>query len=650
MSLKIDGLALTHEGRVRRNNEDNYYLFGTWREDVQMNRQTIRKTVHADRMLAAVYDGMGGEEAGEIASLIAAETFSPCLEEQILPEAGRQVQKANARICEKAAECGIERMGTTVAALYLDRDTAVSCNVGDSRCYFFRNGKLRQLSTDHSEAQRMIDMGVLDQEEARRSRGWHMLTQHLGIDPEELRIEPHFGDPVHIQPGDLFLLCSDGLTDLVMDDEIADILQSRKDIQAKAEELMQRALDQGGRDNITLVLLQAEDEESREEDRPDRGRKKNGMKRKAGMIAAAVIILVIAAVLAGLWISRGRVSAQVREQLNLGEQYLLEQEYEQAVVAFTEAIALDEKNVEAYLGLAEAYLGLQDEDAALAALRDGYTATKDARLQERIEELEGSVQGGTDKMTEDDRNKAESEAEEIAFTFALTDIQVMGYDLMSCSYDEIAAALMASFPSQIIPDWQEGSADTMWHSESDTWDSYTYETDLYRYELTLHDDRYLDYTVRSTAEYDWLSSLQYDEGLLGVYGKGIRLNTNLEVTDSLVLARDGMLEFPFELGITEEELKDALKVEEIKEKGFYLEDGEEYIFLDSSLGKGTFREEVINEDGRGSYYNLDIYPDAGGIFHISVETNGDGRVYDVLASYDPEEAYFYVPEELQGEV
>ncbi len=258
MSLRIEGLAATHAGRVRRNNEDNYYLFGVWRKDVQTGEQCVEKTVMADRMLAAVYDGMGGEEAGETASLLAAETFRPCFRQQMEQEAVRQVQEANVKICTEAEHLGIERMGTTVAALYLDQNTAMSCNVGDSRCYFLRNGKMEQISVDHSEAQRMMDMGLLDPKAARKSRGWHMLTQHLGISPEELLIEPHLSRPIPMKPNDVFLLCSDGLTDPVMDDEIEEALKGTGGLKEKADRLIRLALDRGGRDNITLILLQVQ--------------------------------------------------------------------------------------------------------------------------------------------------------------------------------------------------------------------------------------------------------------------------------------------------------------------------------------------------------------------------------------------------------
>lgn len=265
MSLKIEGLAVTHAGRVRRNNEDNYFLFGAFREDVRVRRQCVEKTALADRMLAAVYDGMGGEEAGETASLLAAQTFRPCRLEQAAQEAVRQVQEANLKICTEADRLGIGRMGTTVAALYLDRDTAVSCNVGDSRCYLFRGGRLERLSTDHSEAQRMMDMGFLDETEARKSRGWHMLTQHLGISPDELLIEPCLSRSIPVKPGDLFLLCSDGLTDPVTDDELEELLRDQGGLKEKADALLQKALDRGGRDNITLILLQADEQERKAE-------------------------------------------------------------------------------------------------------------------------------------------------------------------------------------------------------------------------------------------------------------------------------------------------------------------------------------------------------------------------------------------------
>ncbi len=255
MHLKIEGAVVTDAGKRRTGNEDNYYLFGNYKYDTNVNFKKERKTVLAEQMLAAVYDGMGGEEAGEVASLTAARFFIPCTLENIQKEAAYQTECANRAICEEIQRRGGGRMGTTAVMLYIDKGKAVCCNVGDSRCYFMREGILWQISVDHSEAGNMIRMGILDEEKARKSKSWHKLTQHLGIFPEEFMLEPHFGEEISMQEGDLFLLCSDGLTDMVPDGEIKEILNSTQDVADASERLVEAALENGGRDNVTAMVL-----------------------------------------------------------------------------------------------------------------------------------------------------------------------------------------------------------------------------------------------------------------------------------------------------------------------------------------------------------------------------------------------------------
>lgn len=255
MNLKIEGAVVTDTGKIRSGNEDNYCLFGRYKHDTGIHSLKEKKTVLAKKTLAAVYDGMGGEEAGETASLRAAESFFPCSLKNIKEEAMRQVERANEAVCKEMQRRGGSRMGTTAVILYVDAGKAICCNVGDSRCYFMRRGILRQMSVDHSEAGNMMRMGILREEQARRSKNWHTLTQHLGIFPEEFIIEPHFGEEISLQEGDTFLLCSDGLTDMVLDDEIAEILEGIQDTANAAEKLVAAALKNGGKDNVTVVIL-----------------------------------------------------------------------------------------------------------------------------------------------------------------------------------------------------------------------------------------------------------------------------------------------------------------------------------------------------------------------------------------------------------
>lgn len=259
MNLQIEGVVVTHAGRVHYKNEDNYYLFGKCRQDIGENVKKDVNTAIPQRTAAAVFDGMGGEEAGETAALMAAKMFAPCALEQLKEEAESQILAVNEAICEERKKRGNICMGTTIAAIYLDHNTAVSCNVGDSRCYFLRDGILCQMSVDHSEGRRMIDLGILSEEESRKSKYWHVLTQHLGIFLDEFMIEPHFGQMINLLPGDVFLLCTDGLTDMVMDEEIGDILRMSVDAEEKAKVLMQTALAYGGKDNVTVLILQVEE-------------------------------------------------------------------------------------------------------------------------------------------------------------------------------------------------------------------------------------------------------------------------------------------------------------------------------------------------------------------------------------------------------
>ena len=137
------------------------------------------------------------------------------------------------------------------AALYIDEGRAVACNIGDSRIYMMRSGMLQQISKDHTIVQQMVDSGAITKEEARTHKRRHILSQNIGIFPDELIIEPHFAEPIELKEGDVFPLCSDGLTDMVSDDVIRTILANNED----AEGLVAAALENGGRDNVTVIVI-----------------------------------------------------------------------------------------------------------------------------------------------------------------------------------------------------------------------------------------------------------------------------------------------------------------------------------------------------------------------------------------------------------
>jgi protein phosphatase len=210
--------------------------------------------------LFAVADGMGGARAGEIAARLAASA----LEEAGAAVSGEQgvaslIEEANRRIWERSlTDPATAGMGTTVTAALVDEPTGTVAigHVGDSRAYLLRNGALEQLSTDHSLVAELVQSGVLTPEEAERHPQRSAITRALGTDAA-VEVEVH---TVGAQPGDLFVLCSDGLSAMLADDEIAAAIDGAGgDPQAAGEALVAAANAHGGEDNITVVLFEVID-------------------------------------------------------------------------------------------------------------------------------------------------------------------------------------------------------------------------------------------------------------------------------------------------------------------------------------------------------------------------------------------------------
>ena len=258
MELKIHGAAQTHVGNVRANNEDNFYLCEHIRTDISQKEAQYQCTARDSLFLAAVADGMGGEAFGELASLLAVQSLRPSGFDRVWDTALTCVRQANSRICAEMEKNHGRRVGSTLVALYIDDGKALCCNIGDSRCYLLRKGVLTQLSTDHNKAKRMVELGILTPEQAARHPSRHELTQHLGISEEEIVIEPAFSEAVKLWPGDIFLLCSDGLTDMVTEADLAARLTAGGTSEEQAADLIRMALEHGGRDNVTALVVQVE--------------------------------------------------------------------------------------------------------------------------------------------------------------------------------------------------------------------------------------------------------------------------------------------------------------------------------------------------------------------------------------------------------
>lgn len=262
MKLQIKAAVQTHVGKVRANNEDNYYLKGHIRRDVSAKEKKFQWRGMDHKFLSAVADGMGGEECGECASLIAVKSLHECSFTDIPDIAMSDIRQANREICIEIEKSGGRRMGSTLAALYIDAGKAQCCNVGDSRIYFLRAGKLSQFTVDHNRARHMVELGVLTPEQAENHPSRHELIQHLGIFEEEMIIEPYFSETISLQAGDCFLLCSDGLNDMVKEDEIAARLIQGGKPEDVAAGLVDLALEHGGRDNVTVLVVQIQNSSS----------------------------------------------------------------------------------------------------------------------------------------------------------------------------------------------------------------------------------------------------------------------------------------------------------------------------------------------------------------------------------------------------
>jgi len=239
MTFAVRAVAATDQGLVRSNNEDSLFV--------------------GSRLLV-VADGMGGLPAGELASDILVQALAAVDD---MPDPGEPLQyllaalqTANERIEAAVADDDArDGMGTTVTAILLTDDRVAALNVGDSRCYLVRDGELTQLTRDDTYVQALVDQGVLTPDDARRHPQRALVTQAVQGGP----FRPA-GRLVPVQPGDRFLLCSDGLTDYVDDTLIAQTLRANPDRKSCAAELVHRTLEAGAPDNVTVIVADIVDE------------------------------------------------------------------------------------------------------------------------------------------------------------------------------------------------------------------------------------------------------------------------------------------------------------------------------------------------------------------------------------------------------
>jgi PPM family protein phosphatase len=236
--------GLSHPGRRRRRNEDSWVC---------------------DPPLFAVADGMGGARGGEIASKLAASALGVDADGTGEERVTALIQEANRRVYERGSEDSTASgMGTTITVALVEDGAVAFGHVGDSRAYLIREDEIEQLTDDHSLVAELVRSGRLSPEEAETHPQRSVITRALGTDPN-VDVDT-FSVPA--QPGDLFMICSDGLTSMVGDETIMEVLRRRRDdLDAAAKELVENANRSGGEDNITVVFFEIA--EQRAEPTPD---------------------------------------------------------------------------------------------------------------------------------------------------------------------------------------------------------------------------------------------------------------------------------------------------------------------------------------------------------------------------------------------
>ena len=234
--------------------------------------------------LFAVADGMGGHEAGEVASEITINTLNDLAPQSADAEAlARAVVAANLNVIKAPSQgVGREGMGTTLTAAILEKERLVIAQVGDSRAYLLHNGSLQQLTRDHSLMADMIEAGQLTETEARVHPNRSVITRAIGSDPH---MQPDLYE-LNVETGDRLLLCSDGICGMIEDHEIASIMRQAPSAQSCADQLVEAALAAGGFDNATAVVVDVEGFKAVRE-------KKQARKSKA--LAIGVIVCLLAA-------------------------------------------------------------------------------------------------------------------------------------------------------------------------------------------------------------------------------------------------------------------------------------------------------------------------------------------------------------------
>lgn len=245
-------------GISRNNNEDNYFLNGKFANYEKNNQTSTAFQSPVTEGVFAVFDGMGGQSKGEFASLTAAQTLELYKDDIARGNTHKifdYISDTNNRICNEMKKNN-ERIGSTVAILTISDGVAQAYNLGDSSIYHLSKRKITKLTRDHTVADQLYRMNALTEEEARKDVRRHSLTKHLGMFADETNIKPYASGNIRVSNGDMFLLCTDGITNNVNEKDIKRILymfdgRCKKSVNA----LIEMAIENGSDDNLTAMVV-----------------------------------------------------------------------------------------------------------------------------------------------------------------------------------------------------------------------------------------------------------------------------------------------------------------------------------------------------------------------------------------------------------
>jgi protein phosphatase len=269
LPLAVRAYGKTDRGQVRSSNEDQFLIAALTKalhvEQTSLPQRPLRFAPERGHVFI-VADGMGGHQAGERASALAVYTLEHFLlntfkwffhlkgpeGETVLDEFQEALRQTDARLIREATQyTELWGMGTTLTMAYSQGDELFIVHVGDSRCYLWRRGTLYQLTNDHTMAQELVRRGHLRPDEADHNHMRHVITNVVGGTEPGVKPEVH---KLHLEPADVILLCSDGLTEMLTAEEIAKVLCAQAEPRAACEQLVQQANDRGGKDNITALV------------------------------------------------------------------------------------------------------------------------------------------------------------------------------------------------------------------------------------------------------------------------------------------------------------------------------------------------------------------------------------------------------------